>query len=261
MTQPDNRGLWLGHAMNEVVVDGVRFLTDPVLRDFSPLIRHRATRPTAPNLEGLGAVLISHAHQDHMHLPSLLQLPTSVLVVAPVGTGRWLEQHGVGNVRELAPGRFLDIGPVRVRATHAEHDGARLPLGPRAVALGYLIEGSTTVYFAGDTDICEEMKGLGALPDMPIEAALLPVGGWGPTLRGGHMTPERAAGALRLVQPRIAVPIHWGTYWPRGLSRVRPTRFHEPGAAFRAAAREAAPNVLVSVLSPGEWLTLGADSQ
>jgi L-ascorbate metabolism protein UlaG (beta-lactamase superfamily) len=259
-TPSDSQVRWLGHAMVEIVLDGMRFLTDPVFRDFSLFVAHRAARPMRPALAGLDAVLISHAHQDHMHLPSLRELDPGVLVVTPAGTGHWLERHGVQHVEELAPGGFLEVGPVRIRATHAEHDGSRLPAGPRAVAVGYLIEGSRTMYFAGDTDLFEEMGQLRALSDTPIEAALLPVGGWGPTLRGGHMTPERAAEALRLVQPRMAVPIHWGTYWPRGFGRVRPIRFYQPGMAFEDAAREAAPGVLVVVLSPGESLALPGDT-
>jgi L-ascorbate metabolism protein UlaG (beta-lactamase superfamily) len=258
--QQDSHVRWLGHAMTEIVIDGMRFLTDPVFRDFSPFVEHRAVRPMRPTLVGLDAVLISHAHQDHMHLPSLRELEPSVLVVAPAGTGHWLERHGVQHVEELPPGGFLDVGSVRIRATHAEHDGNRLPAGPRAVAVGYLIEGSQTVYFAGDTDLFEEMGQLRALSDTPIEVALLPVGGWGPTLRGGHMTPERAAEALRRVQPRAAIPIHWGTYWPRGFARVRPTRFHLPGTAFQDAACEAAPGVLVAVLNHGETIALHDDA-
>ena len=57
----------------------------------------------------------------------------------------------------------------------------------------------------------------------PIDLALLPVWGWGPTLgRGLHMDPLRAAESLRRIRPRAAVPIHWGTYWPHAMGRVYP---------------------------------------
>lgn len=66
------------------------------------------------------------------------------------------------------------------------------------------------------------------------------------------MDPRRAAEALRLLDPARAIPIHWGTYWPRGFGRVRPDRFHMPGPTFALEAREAAPSVQIDVLRPGQ---------
>ena len=106
--------------------------------------------------------------------------------------------------------------------------------------MGYVVTGSRTVYFAGDTDLFE---GMAALPG-PIDVALLPVWGWGPTLgRGLHLDPHRAAEALRLIRPREAVPIHWGTYWPHALGRVYADRLIDPPAAFAEYAAELAPDV------------------
>jgi L-ascorbate metabolism protein UlaG (beta-lactamase superfamily) len=111
------------------------------------------------------------------------------------------------------------------------------------------VTGSSTVYFAGDTDLFE---GMGALGD--IDVGLIPIWGWGPTLgRGGHLDPARAAEAARLVAPRVAVPIHWGTYSPIHLGLRGAPRFLElPPAEFVVAARELAPEVEVRVLQPGE---------
>jgi L-ascorbate metabolism protein UlaG (beta-lactamase superfamily) len=107
------------------------------------------------------------------------------------------------------------------------------------------------VFFAGDTGLFPELDGL--VPDLDV--ALLPVWGWGPTLgRGLHLDPERAAEALTLLRPRIAIPIHWGTFSP---FFVRDKSFlREPGEAFRRAAHEVAPEVDVRVLQPGESVTL-----
>ena len=78
-----------------------------------------------------------------------------------------------------------------------------------------------------------------------LDLALIPVGGWGPTLRGGHMDPTRAAEALALLRPRIAVAIHWGTLWPFGMGRIRRDRFEEPARRFIAEAARLAPSVSV----------------
>lgn len=253
---------WLGHATTEIVMDGVRLLTDPLLVDQMALfVRRRAPEPASISAgDPIHAVLISHAHQDHLHPPSLRLLPAGTRLIVPGGTGRWLARRGFEHVEELRPGESTWVGGVRVLATRAAHSGRRLPIGPDAPALGYVVQGSSGVYFAGDTEVFQEMAAIPGTLDTPLAAALLPVGGWGPTLRGGHMDPRRAAEALRLLNPVHAIPIHWGTYWPRGMARVRPARFHSPGATFGLEAAEARPEVLVHVLRPGEARSLGMPS-
>ena len=89
----------------------------------------------------------------------------------------------------------------------------------------------------------------------PIDIALLPVWGWCPTLgRGLHLDPLRAAQALRLIRPRAAVPIHWGTYWPHALGRVFPERLVEPPAGFVEFAAELAPDVQTVPTAVGDMV-------
>jgi L-ascorbate metabolism protein UlaG (beta-lactamase superfamily) len=141
---------------------------------------------------------------------------------------------------------------VAVRAVPALHDGRRLPFGPAAPALGYVIDGEHRVYFAGDTDL---FAGMAAIAD-DLDLAIVPVGGWGPTLRAGHMDPGRAAAALRLLRPRAALAVHWGTLWPMGLGRVRRDRFELPARRFVEEARRIAPEVAVRLVEPGGHLDL-----
>lgn len=238
---------WIGHATTLIALDGVRLLTDPVLTDgFAPFVRRRT--PNAVRLAALhplDAVLISHAHQDHLHVPSLRLLPRTTRIIVPAGVGAWLRRRGFGSVEEVEAGDCVTVGTLRVHVTPAAHQGFRAPFGPRAPALGYVAEGSATVYFAGDTDLFDGMREIPRLAPGGIDLALLPVGGWGPTLRGGHLDPLGAAQALLLLQPHAAMPIHWGTFWPVGLGRVRRDRFEQPGAAFRAAAARLVPDVQV----------------
>jgi L-ascorbate metabolism protein UlaG (beta-lactamase superfamily) len=251
---------WLGHATVLLEVDGARLLTDPLLTPgFLRFVRRReAGAPDLDALADVDAVLISHAHQDHLHLPSLRLLPEGTRLIVPQGTGRWLERRGFRYVEEIAEGARTSVGALEVRATPAAHQGFRVPFGPSAATLGYLVQGSTRAYFAGDTELFEGMAELPRTLDGPLDLALLPVGGWGPTLRGGHMDPERAAEAARLLGARAAVPIHWGTFWPKGLGRVRRDRFALPGRAFEVAAAARAPGSRVSVLEPGAALDVAA---
>ena len=89
-----------------------------------------------------------------------------------------------------------------------------------------------------------------------LDAACLPVDGWGLTLPDDHLNPLTAARALTLLRPRIAVPIHWGTYYPPGLTLLRPGRPASAPAAFRRHAAHLVPDVDVRVLPPGAGTSL-----
>ncbi len=224
---------FLGHSTVLIEVAGVRVLTDPVLFDrIGPL--RRVAGPVDPALhDGVDLVLLSHLHLDHLDLRSLRALGPGVELVVPVGAGPLVRRAGFPQVRELAAGGRADWGSLAVEATPAVHGGFRPPFGPRAAALGYVIEGADArVYFAGDTDVFAGMASLA--PDLDV--ALLPVWGGGPTLGRGHLDPARAARALELLRPRYAVPIHWGTLWPFGLGRVRTARLSAPPREFAARA-------------------------
>jgi L-ascorbate metabolism protein UlaG (beta-lactamase superfamily) len=245
------RVTWLGHSTVLIELDGVRLLTDPLLR---PRMLHllRVAGPVdARALGDVDAALISHFHYDHLDLASLRSLGLSVRVIAPDGGGAYLRKRGFAQVDELGIGGEVPVGPVVVRATPAEHDTRRGLLGGQAIAVGYAILGSARAYFAGDTDLFDELDGL--VPDLDV--ALLPVAGWGPRLPAGHLDPRGAAEAVRRLRPRIAVPIHWGTYRP--LHHGPRARFlREPAEAFVREAEARAPDVEVRVLQPGETLQL-----
>jgi L-ascorbate metabolism protein UlaG (beta-lactamase superfamily) len=235
---------------------GVTLLTDPVLTD--RLIHLRRMAGDTPRLAGPpDAVLLSHLHADHFHLPSLRAVPGEPLLIVPRGAAdlvaQGLGRAAAGRCVELAPGEETAVGAVRVRAVKAAHPGGRGPWSRRqAVALGFVVEGAARTWYAGDTGLFDEMAGLA-----PVDLALIPVGGWGPTLHAHeHLDAEGAAEALRRVRASWAVPVHWGTFWPVGLGRVRQHMFREPGGRFAEHAREAAPDSQVRVLAHGESLTI-----
>ena len=240
---------YVGHATTLVDVGGVRLLTDPLLRN---RVAHlwRAVKVDPGALRGVDAVLISHLHYDHLDLPSLEKLGREMPVVAPRGAGALIRRKaGVKTVVELRAGEEIAIGAVTVRATKAAHDTGRLPLGTQAEPLGYVIEGDgRSVYFAGDTDLFDEMAEFA-----PVDVALLPIWGWGPTMGPGHMDPTRAAQAAALLRAAVAIPIHWGTYYPIHLGLQKPPDFlGTPPALFEQEVISRAPATTVRVLKPGE---------
>jgi L-ascorbate metabolism protein UlaG (beta-lactamase superfamily) len=247
------RVTWWGHSTVAIEDRGVRLLTDPVLRGRLGHLRRRRGRTPTLDLVTPDAVLVSHLHADHLDVVSLRRLDGSVRLIVPRGAGAFLRQVDAGLSRrceEIVAGEEITIGTVRVRAVPANHGAARGPWSRhRAPALGYTVHGDHTAWFAGDTDLFDGMGELG-----PLDVALIPVGGWGPTLGRGHLDPGAAAEAVRRSAPAWAVPIHFGTFWPIGCERVRPDRFHAPGDEFATLAAGVAPSTRVRVLDPGESL-------
>jgi len=239
---------WVGHSTVLVEAAGVRLLTDPLLRRRLGHVVFRVAPDATPLERELDAVLISHVHYDHLHMPSLRRVRARRLVV-PRGAMGILERRGLGPVVEVDEGGELAFGPLTVRATHAVHP-ARRGLRGGATSLGYLISGPARLYFAGDTDVFDGMRDLA-----PLDVALLPIWGWGPRVGRGHLDPHGAAGALSLLRPRIAIPIHWGTYLRIGLNR-NAAALREPAERFKRLAAELAPEVDVRILAPGERLVL-----
>jgi L-ascorbate metabolism protein UlaG (beta-lactamase superfamily) len=229
-----------------IELDGVRLLTDPLLRGrLLHLLRVAGPVDTA-TLAEVDAALVSHFHYDHLDLGSLRSLGMSARVVVPAGGAGYLRKRGFARVDELGIGDEVQVGPVTVRATRAEHDTRRGLLSGNTIAVGYAVLGSARVFFAGDTDLFDELDGL--VPDLDV--ALLPVAGWGPRLPAGHLDPRGAAEAVRRLRPRIAVPIHWGTYLRIGLPRDE-ALLRAPAEEFAEHVQKLAPEVEVEILPVG----------
>ena len=236
---------WLGHSTVAIELGGSRIATDPVLRrGVLHLRREAAVEPQ--KLLPLDAVLLSHLHHDHLDLSTLAALGRETRIAVPRGGGRMLRRRGFRAVEEVVPGDELDVGPVRVTVTEAEHDARRFKAGPAVPAVGYLLDADRRIYFAGDTDFFPGMQELAG-----ADLVLLPISGWGRQVGRGHLDPARAAHALGVLRPRAVVPIHWGTYRMLGhRGRLRDID------TFRAAAAKTAPDVAVHVLPIGGSLEL-----
>jgi L-ascorbate metabolism protein UlaG (beta-lactamase superfamily) len=236
---------YLGHATVLVETAGLRCLTDPFLRArLGPLRRHGPT-PDPDALGPIDLVLVSHAHPDHFDIRSLRRLHGDPLVVVPHGLGR-ATQRAARLVRAVEVGERIAVGPWTVTAVPARH--LRWPFEARARAVGYLLEGPTSLYFAGDTGFYTGMADLAGRADI----ALLPIGRWGPHRGPGHLDPVGAARVAALIRARVVLPIHWGTLYPHGLDRAWRRPLHEPAIAFAAAMAAEAPAAEARVLLPGE---------
>jgi len=247
---------FVGHATVYIEMDGVALVTDPLLRDRVWHLRRDTAHAPADDLitQDVSAVLLSHLHMDHADMPSLRRIPYHTPMIAPQGTGSYLRTRLSHPVHTLHAWQSCMVGGVEIIAVPAVHSGTLAAFSSLASCAGFIIRGSSTIYFAGDTALFTEMAELGSTFD--IDLALLPVWGYGPNLRGDHMTPYDAAQALTLLRPRKALPIHWGTFRPPGKMWSRMSYFTDPPHTFYGYAKETAPHTKVHILQPGESMVL-----
>jgi L-ascorbate metabolism protein UlaG (beta-lactamase superfamily) len=246
---------WLGHSTVVLDLDGVRLVSDPLLRPHAGILRRSGDVPRRQEWAGADAVLLSHLHLDHADLASLRLLRTAPVLTADENA-RWIRRKGLRAQGVSAEAwTRIEGSEVEVRLTPAVHRSRPMPHRPNA-ATGHLVRGpSGIVWVVGDTELYPAMADLPDLAGGPIDLALVPVGGWGPRLSPGHLGPRQAAIACRLASVRHAVPVHWSTFhlpggqhWPRGWMNVA-------GPAFDEALL---PGCRAVVLAPGESATIDA---
>jgi L-ascorbate metabolism protein UlaG (beta-lactamase superfamily) len=249
---------YIGHATVLVDIGRIRVLTDPVLRDRVLFLQRHGQNP-GPDLladRPPDIVLLSHLHYDHADLPSLRRLPSTTTVIAPQGSGRYLERWAGVRVHEMREGDKVPVADVEITALPANHGNAHSVPRPMGACLSYVMQNHRTVYFAGDTDLFDDMHTIGQ--DYNLDVALLPVWGYSHRVGAGHLTPLTAAQALNRLQPRVAVPIHWGSLRFVGPDSVWQwvDYLNTPPHAFAAHASAVAPETEVRVLQPGEWTSI-----
>ncbi|MBC7258127.1 MAG: MBL fold metallo-hydrolase [Chloroflexi bacterium] len=171
---------WLGHATVRLDFDKIIYV-DPW-----------KIRSGAPKAD---LILITHDHYDHFSKPDVDKIrkdSTSVVTIATVAAAL------KGNVHVVKPGDSITIQGVGIQAVPAYNIGKQFH--PKAAGyVGFVIQtGGHAIYIAGDSDLTPEMKSVRA------DVALLPVGG------KYTMTAEEAAQAANAIQPKLAIPLHYG---------------------------------------------------
>jgi L-ascorbate metabolism protein UlaG (beta-lactamase superfamily) len=249
---------YVGHATVLLDIGQIRVLTDPILRDRVFFLQRHGQNPGPALLEERppDIVLLSHLHYDHTDLPSLRKLPATTTVIAPKGSGKYLARWAKVDVHEVVEGDRVQAADVEITALPTNHGGSLSIPRPMSTCLSYVMNNHVSVYFAGDTDLFEDMHWVGR--EFDLDVALLPVAGYSPHIGSGHLTPLTAAEALTRLQPRVAVPIHWGALRLMGPHAVwkRASYLSTPPRAFASHASLLAPETEVRILQPGHWTSV-----
>lgn len=217
------RVTYVGHATLLLEIGGVRLLTDPNFEGRLGRVLPRVSAPGIPlaELPRLDALLLTHAHADHLSFRSLDALPRDVPLYAPPAVARWLKRRGYAHAHALAPTEVVHIGGVRVSVAAARHLGARYAVDRwRGAANMYLLDSDDhACFFAGDTALTPDSHRLVAdqlhVHARQLDLALLPIGHapwWKPGFRRNHLTPDDALALFDRLDARFLVPYHWGTF-------------------------------------------------
>jgi L-ascorbate metabolism protein UlaG (beta-lactamase superfamily) len=226
-----NRLRWLGHAALLLQTDRHSIVIDPFLSD------NPAAACTAKELNP-NFILVSHGHSDHLGDTIEMAKRTDALVIANYEICNWLENKGLKKVHGLQLGGSHGFPFGKLKLTVAFH-GSALPDGSYGGnPCGFLIElaGGKKIYDAADTGLFGDMKLIG---EEGIDLAILPIGD------NYTMGPDDAIRALKLIQPKRTLPIHFNT-WP----------LIEQDAKSWAERVRKETKVTPIVLKPGEWVDI-----
>ena len=233
---------------------GAGVLVDPILVGrIGPICRIAPPVPPS-DLEDIDLILLTHAHLDHFSVSSLRRLSRRAALVLPRGTGKLVGRLGFSAVHEIEAGEELRIAGLTVRGQPARHRGRRHLAARLTPSLGYEVLGDVSLYHAGDTGEAPARSSFAG----PLDVVCLPVSGYGARLPEDHMSPRTATTAVEALRPRLAIPIHWGTYQLQGMTRRMRERDLWRPRAFAASVEALNNGVRVRVLEPGQCLELTA---
>ncbi len=216
---------WLGHAAFELESAGKTVLFDPWLTN--------PKSPVKPEEVSADVVLVTHDHSDHLGEAIQICKRTGAVFVAIYELATHVSKEGIETIG-MNIGGTVEARGIKITAVPAFHSAER------GNPMGFVVDtGEVKVYHAGDTGLFGDMALIGELYSPDI--ALLPIGSV------FTMSPLEAAKAVELLKPKIAIPMHYGTF---------PIIEQDPKEFERLVAQRS-PETRVIIAEPGKWIELG----
>jgi L-ascorbate metabolism protein UlaG (beta-lactamase superfamily) len=246
---------FIGHASFLLQVGGLNILIDPVFANWLVLI-HRLRKPGVriEDLPAIDAVLLTHAHMDHLNLPSLRKIVrhtyavkgSGPVAVVPEGVEDLVRPLGFAEVLRMCWWERVTLGGVEITMTPAQHWGARMMRDTHRGFGGYVLRhGTQSVYHSGDSGYFSGFREIGER--LAPEVVLLPIGAYKPDgFRRVHTSPEDALRAFVDLGAERMVPMHYGTF------RLSEEPVEEPLPRLIEAAQRAGMQERIAALGEGE---------
>ncbi len=237
---------WIGHASFLLQFKDLNVLVDPNFANWLFLLKRlKRTGLRIEHLPPIDLVLLTHAHFDHFHKPSLRRLPNPKIAVMPWGMGDLARNLGFGRIVELEWWESFEHKDWRVTLVPSKHWGARVLRDHHRGYGGFILEHhGRKIYHAGDSAYFDGFKQIGKRcePDL----ALLPIGAYHPeSFRHVHMGPDEAIKAFKDLKARWLVPMHYGTF------RLSFEDMDEPPRWLRQLAEEQGISDKIKILEEG----------
>jgi L-ascorbate metabolism protein UlaG (beta-lactamase superfamily) len=204
---------WIGHASFLIQFHDLNVLIDPNFANWLFLLKRiKRAGLKLDHLPPIDLVLLTHAHFDHFHKPTLRRLPHPKIGVMPWGMGELAHGLGFERIIELEWWESFSRGNWRVTLTPCKHWGARILHDEHRGYGGFVLEhAGRRLFHAGDTAYFDGFKEIGTR--CQPEIALLPIGAYLPeAFRTVHMGPDEAVKAFRDLGAHWLVPMHYGTF-------------------------------------------------
>ena len=245
---------FIGHSSFFLQIGGKNILVDPNFARWIFVLK-RLRRPglRMRDLPPIDAVLVTHAHFDHLHRPSLRTIANLTrqksgkrpIVVVPNNLRDLVGDLGFSRVVELEWWQNFQLGNVEITHTPSRHWGARVVRDTHRGYGGYVLRaGRNSVYHAGDTAFFDGFKEIGER--LNPELALLPIGAYHPaSFRNVHTSPEDAIQAFQDLGARWMVPMHYGTF------RLSYEPVDEPVQRLLAGAKQHGIGTRICVMEEG----------
>jgi L-ascorbate metabolism protein UlaG (beta-lactamase superfamily) len=204
---------WIGHASFLIQFTDLNALVDPNFANWIFLLKRlKHAGIKIADLPPIDLLLLTHAHFDHFHKPTLRKLPSPKIAVMPWGMGDLARDLGFGRIIELEWWESFQHDDWKVTLVPAKHWGARNLTDDHRGYGGFVLEHrGRTIYHAGDSAYYDGFKEIGER--MKPEIALLPIGAYFPdSFRAVHMGPDEAIKVFQQLGSKWLVPMHYGTF-------------------------------------------------